>query len=187
MKLHSLIVDDFLDDFAGWRAWADTLDYVSIENPADSVSYPGIFKEMPTWGLTKRLSAVMRAEVRLKALFMRLSLKGVPVPHQAHNDAVMGDYSLMIYMNRREHCSGGTELVRHAEGMDGVPRNAIELNTWQNDTNRSEMWTAYSQCEMRPNRAFIFDASLMHRAIPIGGFGTDATNGRLVMTAFFNL
>jgi hypothetical protein len=118
---------------------------------------------------------------------MRLSLADVPVPHQAHTDTVMGDFSMMLYMNRAEHCQGGTSLVRHVTGMDTDPIDEESQKVWLRDTNIPEMWTPYTRCEMRTNRAFIFRANLMHRAEPLGGFGTDATNGRLVMTAFFNL
>lgn len=184
---HSIIIDDFLDDFAGWRAWADSLTYESIINPVDQVAYPGIFKDMPTWGIEQRLSAVMRTPISLMSLFMRLSLEGIQVPHQAHTDTVMGEFSLMLYMNRPEDCRGGTSLVRHITGMDTDPKDEEGQKLWQLDTSKPEMWTPYTLCEMKPNRAFIFRANLMHRAEPLGGFGTNASNGRLVMTAFFNL
>lgn len=176
---HSIIIDDFLPDFDDWRAWADKQRYAPVVNPADGVEYPGICKEVPTFGTRMRLEAIMQHPVKINAAFMRLSLAGVQVPHQAHHDALMGQYSLMLYLNRAEHCQGGTSLVRHVSGDD--------LAHWERDTNRPEMWSVYSLCEMRPNRAFIFRADLMHRAEPVGAFGTDPTNGRLVYTAFFDI
>lgn len=178
MSLHSLIVDDWLYDFDGWRAWADGLTYASETNPVDNVAYPGIFREVPRWGTQQRLAAFF-GPVVIHALFLRLSLKGVPVPHQAHHDGAMGEYSLMLYLNRPEHCAGGTSLIRH---VDGEP----DEWTWQRDTNTPEKWQVMSLCEMRANRAFIFRSNLWHRAEPIGGFGSDARDGRLVMTAFFS-
>ncbi len=177
--LHSMIIDEFLSDFAGWRAWADTCQFTDQVNPADGVTYPAIFKDVPTYGTIQRLSAIMGRQISLNALFMRLSVLGCPCPHQAHHDAVMGDFSLMLYMSRAEHCRGGTALLEHVGGQ-------IDADTWHRDTNVVEKWRVLSLCEMQPNRAFIFRSQLWHRAEPVNGFGTDAINGRLVMTAFFS-
>lgn len=178
--LHSVILDDFLPDFAGWRAWADGLKFAPERNPVDGVEYPGICTAVPTHGTRVRLSAIMGRPVQLHALFLRLSLEGVHVPHQAHHDADMGDFSLMLYLNRPEHCRGGTSLLEHVSGVDP------DVDTWKRDTNRPEQWRVVSLCQMVPNRAFVFRSRLWHRAEPIGGFGTDSANGRLVLTGFFS-
>lgn len=177
--LHSVIYDDFLPNFSEWRSWADTLKFPPVVNEVDGVTYPGICTAVPTFGMRKLLAAVMGREVQLNALFLRLSLAGVSVPHQAHHDAVMGDFSLMLYMNRAEHCRGGTSLIEH---VDGEP----DVATWERDTNVPEKWRVISLAQMRPNRAFIFRSNLWHRAEPLGGFGADATDGRLVLTAFYS-
>jgi hypothetical protein len=184
---HSIVIDDFLPDFAGWRARADSLKYEDETNPADGVSYPGIYRKVPTWGMRERLSMVMDSGIRINAMFLRLSLEGVPVPHYAHTDKVMGQFSCMVYLNRPEHCRGGTALIRHCNGMDSHPKTQEEVEIWKRDTNRPDKWNVYSTCEMKANRAFIFRADLFHAALPFGGFGTDARNGRLVATAFFDL
>lgn len=176
---HSIVIDDFLPDFAGWRNWADTLDYAGETNPVDGVTYPGIYSKVPTWGTKQRLDMIMGAPVAINMSFLRLSLQGTPVPHWAHNDASMGQYSLMVYMNRPEHCDGGTALVRHLQSE------SVEIA--QADSNDPTKWQIYGACEMKANRAFIFRSDLMHAAMPVGGFGDNAQNGRLVLTAFFNL
>lgn len=176
---HSMIIDGFLPDFDDFRAWADTQLYAPVVNPADGVEYPGICANVPTWGTRQRLESIFGQPVKINTAFMRLSLEGVQAPHQAHNDALMGQYSLMLYLNRAEHCQGGTSLVRHASGDD--------MAHWETDHSKPEMWRVYSMCEMRPNRAFIFRAELFHRAEPVNGFGRDATDGRLVYTCFFDL
>lgn len=191
MKPHSLIIDDFLTTFDELRAYADEAVYQDIENPVDGVSYPGICAYVPRPCQTEivgNLSAVMGAEVIPHRIFMRLSKADVPVPHQAHTDATMGQFSLMLYMNRAEHCKGGTSLVRHKQtGMCRNPRNEQELSYWKRDCNSPDEWDILNLCRMQPNRAFIFDATLFHRAEPIGGFGDDAKNGRLVLTCFFSI
>lgn len=178
--LHSVILDDFMPGFAGWRAWADGLEYRDEVNPADGVTYPGIYRDVPTFGTRCRLSQVMGRPIELHALFLRLSLEGVTVPHQAHHDALMGDFSMMVYMNRAKDCRGGTALLEHVSGQDP------DVATWLRDTNRPHMWKERALVQMVPNRAFIFRSSLWHRAEPVGGFGADAADGRLVLTGFFS-
>lgn len=193
MQLHSMVVDNFLGDFESVRNWADGAQYKDVANPIDGVVYPGICTDIPEAlrnEIHYRLQAVLSGRVDIKTIFARLSLAGVDVPHQAHNDAVMGQFSFMLYLNRPEHCQGGTELVVCAGGDSGMeygPANETEREEWERWTNWPEMWNQVSMCPMKSNRAFIFDARLMHRALPIGGFGKDAKDGRLVITAFFDL
>lgn len=176
---HSMIIDEFLPDFDDFRAWADVQSYGPVINPADGVEYPGICKSVPVFGTRVRLQAIMGQPVNIRTAFMRLSLEGSRAPHQAHNDALMGQYSLMLYLNRAEHCRGGTSLVRHVSGDD--------ISYWHTDHSDPDKWQVYSMAEMQPNRAFIFRAELFHRAEPIGGFGNDPANGRLVFTCFFDV
>jgi hypothetical protein len=118
---------------------------------------------------------------------MRLSPDGVHVPHPVHTDISMGKYSLMLYLNRAEHCRGGTSILKHIEsGMVRTPRTEEEFALWQRDMRNPEAWSYVDAAEMAPNRAFIFDADMYHRAEPEGGFGKDATDGRLVLTMFFD-
>lgn len=188
MKLHHLIVDDFLDDFSFWREWADTQTFKDEVNPVDGVTYPGICKAVPAWGIQQRLNGIMGAPVTINSIFARLSLAGGSPPHWAHNDASMGQYSLMLYLNRPEHCAGGTALVKHCLfGFCEGPRDEEELEACKQDTNDQDAWEKTMLCEMKPNRAFIFRSELMHAAMPIGGFGKDATDGRLVLTSFFSV
>lgn len=174
------IIDDFLsaDVFNMLRKHCDTLSYAGVTNPVDGVLYPGISVDIP--------QAVRLYFGQPKFLFMRLSLAGVPVPHQAHTDTLMGELSMMFYLNRQEHCQGGTSLVRHkATGMVSDPQTPEEEVIWKRDTNKPAAWEIYEMAEMQPNRVVVFPAKLMHRAEPLGGFGNNAKNGRLVMTAFY--
>lgn len=194
MQLHSMVVDDFLGDFDGVRGWVDNYaQFPNVVNPVDGVTYPGICSEIPDAlrdEVHKNLCLILATnQVTIRSIFARLSVAGVNVPHQAHNDASMGMFSLMLYLNRPEHCDGGTELVRYYEDgiMEYGPQDEGELYVWGYSANWASDWERLSMCPMRSNRAFIFDARLMHRAQPIGGFGKDATDGRLVLTAFFDL
>lgn len=174
------IIDDFLpaDVFDMLRRHCDTLNYQGVVNPVDKIVYPDISVDIP--------AKVREFLGRPKTAFMRLSLAGVKAPHQAHTDTLMGTQSMMLYLTRARHCQGGTSLVQHIEtGMRSDPRTLEEEAIWQRDTNNPHAWMVYDIAIMAPNRAVFFDANLMHRAEPVGGFGSNPLNGRLVLTAFY--
>lgn len=189
MKLYSLVVDDFLSDFNAAREWADTATFKDVENPADGVRYPLIASELPV-SLKKEIEfnllLLMGAPVQMAATFMRLSPAGVYVPHQVHTDKLMGEWSMMLYMNRPEHCNGGTSVLKHINGMDQHPATEDDVQVWNEDMNDAGKWIITDFARMKTNRAFIFRSDLFHRAEPVGGFGRGPRNGRLVCTAFFN-
>lgn len=182
--------ENFLPNFDRVRRLCDTAQFTDMVSPVDGVTYPHINTAIPELcrdSLIASLSEVIGTPVRLNYLFMRLSPEGVRVPHQAHTDATMGRYSAMIYLNYRIHCQGGTSILRHVSGtLDEHPDDCGDGLLWGADCNSPEKWEVLAECPMRPNRAFIFDSRLFHRAEPIGGFGRDPRNARLAMTAFFS-
>ena len=185
MNLHSLIIDDFLDDFARWRAWFDTAKFSDVVSEVDGVTYPNICSELPQElhaEIVTKLALVANL-TKVNLLFARLSPAGVRPPHWAHNDASMGRWSMMLYMNSVEHFADemeyhGTALLRHVKGEP-------DAETWRQDTNLAYRWRHTLHCPMVSNRAFVFPAAQWHAALPIGGFGSTPTDGRLVVTAFF--
>ena len=182
------IIDNFLDDFESFREYCDSLDYDGFTNPVDDVFYEGVNINIPE-NIKAEIEAKLGANkaITINAIFLRLSTTDMHAPHQAHTDAVMGSKSLMLYMNRLEDCEGGTSLVMHKRtGLNYQPVNDKQLKVWGDDMNTPDAWQIYRICNMIPNRAFLFDANLMHRAEPIGGFGNNAKNGRLVLTAFYD-
>jgi hypothetical protein len=187
----SATVDSFLppEIFGAARVWADAAPYRDVTNPVDRVSYPDICTELPDWlreAVTARLTELEGRPVNVHFMFTRLSLAGSPCPHQAHTDSTMGARSAMLYLTRSNDCRGGTALVRHVTGFDRDPLGAGDHVIWARDTNRPEQWEITELCEMRANRAFLFDSRRMHRAEPVGGFGTTSQNGRLVLTTFYS-
>jgi hypothetical protein len=188
-----LIFDDFLQDFAAAREFGDVASFETVTSPVDNVRYPYICKDVPqeiASDVSRQLWRVMGSVPIIKFLFLRASPAGVPVPHEAHNDISMGQYSLMLYMNRRQDCQGGTSILFHRDlGIESGSqvRTEEELAVLRKDANDQSKWRQLFLCQMRPNRAFIFNADLFHRAEPIGGFGMDNADQRLVLTAFFDL
>lgn len=181
MSLSIQIVDDFLEDFDQWRAWFDDADYRDVTSAVDSVTYPGICTPLPN-----ELQAEINTRLRSLAglcvmnhLFARISPAQSRPPHWAHHDGSMGAMSMMLYMNRSEHCCGGTALLEHVHAEPSA-------ETWQRDTNDSTRWRRTSTCPMASNRAFIFPARMWHAALPAAGFGSTTSDSRLVITAFFS-
>lgn len=188
----SLTIDGFIPHWNELRDYADRAHYADTVNPTDGVVYPGICAEIPIsakQAILNALSAVYGRTVTPNLMFMRLSPKGVKAPHQAHTDSTMGQYSMMLYMNRLEHSKGGTSLIQHkATGMqDDSNLSPLGERVWLRDTNDYGAWSITKLAHMQPNRAFIFPAKMFHRAEPVEGFGNNPKNARLVLTVFFNL
>lgn len=184
------IVDNVLDDFDEFRLFCDKLEFSDRVNPVDGVSYPhiAIVPSSVKEEIKEKLSAYLGVSVNFNAVFIRLSPKGVDCPHQAHTDTCMGQYSFMLYLNRRNDCEGGTSLVIHKKtGLYSHPINDKQLKIWENDCNNTDAWQILTMCSMVPNRGFIFDSTLMHRAEPVGGFGESAKDARMVLTVFFDV
>lgn len=190
MQIAAVIIDDFFEDFSDVRARLDNARYADMQSPVDGVVYPNICVEIPpaiAAECKQRLEEALGLKIRKKWLFVRLSPAGVDVPHQAHTDSCMGQFSMMLYLNRPEHCAGGTSLLRHkANGTESDPTTPSELEDWKRDMNTPDAWEPTLLCGMKANRAFVFPAERYHRAEPIGGFGSDARDARVVMTMFFD-
>ena len=186
-----IIIDGFLDDFDSVRDYVEKLDYTGAVNPDDGVTYPDISLDIPPRLMGEVIHGIREATGKRTSnvkIFLRLSTFGVDAPHQAHTDTIMGSSALMLYLNKADDCQGGTAFVKHkATGLDSNPVNETEEIVWRTDVNNYDAWEQTSICEMKENRALIFDANTMHRAEPVGGFGSDANDGRLVLTAFFDL
>lgn len=172
-----LVIDDFFEDFDAFREYLDTLNYEGETNPADGVFYPGVTTAIPRYfGLQVELKVG-----KPKYLFLRLSPEGQETPHQAHHDSVMAKYTMVVYLNRKEDCQGGTSVVSHTEHGDDVPE-----EVWRQDTNNPDKWTVKEMYDMEPNRAVFYPSETWHRSEPVGGFGNVPKNARLVMVGFFD-
>lgn len=186
-----IVVDDFLEDFESFREHCDSLDYAGAINPADGVLYPGISLDIPAEvrrEVVQQIERQLGVKIIARLMFLRLSPEGTPAPHQAHTDTRHSRYGLMLYLNRMEDCIGGTSFVRHkATGMVSDPINEKQLEAWTRDHSRPLAWDVVDMCQMFPNRGCIFTADRMHRSEPVGGFGNDSTDGRLVLVCFFDL
>lgn len=184
------IEEDFLEDYDSFRSHCDSIQYNGATSPVDGVFYPGVSDDIPS-GISSfckaKISTLIERDITLNFLFLRLSVEGVHVPHECHEDSSMGQYSFMLYMNRVDDCIGGTSFVIHkATGISSKPLNEKQISAWSKDYNNFDAWSITAMIDMIPNRALIFKASDMHRALPVGGFGDSSSDGRLVLTGFFD-
>lgn len=184
-----MIVDNFLTSYGVLHDHARAeADYSGVRNPADGIVYPDVTVDIPQQCLDEiqvRLDEVMGWTVKINTIFMRLTSRQTSgAPHQAHTDSIMGDFTLLLYLNDGP---GGTSFVRHIEtGMDSDPTTFEESEAWLRDTNVPDAWEITEMVTMKANRANIIPATLMHRKEPPGeGFGDGPSNGRIVLTAFF--
>lgn len=182
-----MIVDGFLKTFRKLKLAATHSQYHGVVNPVDGAHYPDITGDIPLECLDEvqaRLDEVMGRPVEIKTIFLRLtSVNTSGAPHQAHNDLVMGDFTLLLYLNDGP---GGTSFLKHREtGMEGQPETLEQYEAWLRDTNVPDAWEITEMVHMKENRANIIEAERIHRAEPVGGFGEDASDGRIVLTAFF--
>ena len=189
MDTNLVHIDNFISDYASFRNYCDGLDYEGIENPIDGIFYPGVTLNIPApikEEVKHKIEETVGRAITVNFMFMRLSTKGTKAPHQAHTDSTMGEKSLMLYLNREKDCAGGTSFVEHWTGMDTDPATEKELNIWLSDHSKPDKWAIRKMFKMKENAGCIFNAPMMHRAEPIGGFGDSPEDGRLVLTAFFN-
>lgn len=190
-EVMKIIIDDFLDDFESFRGYCDSLTYGGEVNPKDGVFYPGVSLAIPDKiqsEIVEKLERGTGLKITHDTMFLRLSTKYTYAPHQAHTDAIHGDYGFMLYLNRLEDCIGGTSFVRHKEtGLSAHPINEKQVKVWEKDHSNPDAWSIYDMCDMKQNRACVFDATLMHRSEPVGGFGDTAKDGRLVLVCFFSV
>lgn len=179
------------EDFEKLNEYARGLDYSGIVNPEDLVEYPNVSAEVPEWvkaHVEDRIFEMSKRRLRVKWAFFRLSDDGTPVaPHQAHTDTVMGQFTFLLYMqDAPEGVKAGTSLVKHKTvgGLHQDPWTSAEHEVWQKDHSDPEKWVIWKFFEMERNKGVLYESKLMHRAEPVGGFGSGIEDGRLVLTCF---
>lgn len=181
-----LVIDNFLASFDELKEHSLACNFGDIVNPADGVVYPHINLDIPRRVIneTKEKLAQIFGAVHVNYAFLRMSPKGVFAPQAVHTDCSMGKYSLMLYLNNAD---GGTAMMAHkASGISQAPAEEFFLEVTTPDKNNIDAWEVIGISEMKENRAAIFAAKRYHCAMPVGGFGENQSDARIVMTVFFD-
>lgn len=184
-------IPDFSDKFEQWDWHARGLDYSGEVNPVDGVEYPDVSSDVPDEikeYVVQKLLETTGLRLKINTIFWRLTTEETPTaPHQAHTDSSMGRFTFILYMQDGPE-GAGTALVKHKTtgGLDQDPWTNAEFDVWKRDMNDYDAWVIKKLFPMEANKAVLYHSKLMHRAEPVGGFGKDVTDGRLVLTAFLD-
>jgi len=189
MKPVLLMADDFFPDPQSARERIVEGIFGDFTSPWDGVVYPGINRDIPesiTDWLKMRLGLIVNGPIEPKAIFARVTTKNTgPAPHQIHCDTIMGMYSAHVYISTYWPEASGTSFwTHHSEGPKHTP--ATDLTRVLEDMNDVSRWTQTMVCQGKFNRLLVHDASFWHCAEPVGGWGENAEDGRVVLTCFFN-
>jgi len=192
-----IVASDCLPDqlFRSLQHFAHNSVFKDVESPHDGVTYPDLCVDIPQWihiAIRAEIANAMGIDYRdvnIHLQFMRLTTEATPkAPHGAHNDAIHGSHSAFFYINEKpDEVMAGTSLLSHKiTGMTHQPRTVEEWDLWMRDTNDYDKWKIDEMSFWEPNRMAIYDADRMHRAEPPGGWGSNETDGRLVLITFFS-
>lgn len=192
-----MIIDDMLPQhlYDTLRKLCREKQYEGVVNPIDGVTYPGINTIVPVW-LTSYwrravadTMAIEPEQITIQAQFFRLTTSTTPsAPHQAHNDISHAQYSSFYYINDKpEDVMAGTSILSHKDlGMEKGPIGFDEVRIAMEDSNDYDAWKIEKMFFWEANRCVYYPSELMHRAEPPGGWGNDASDGRLVLITFFS-
>lgn len=190
--MFTMVVDNFLSESVldELISYIEKASFGWLKNEVDGVQYPLICDKIPENIYSHIINAINK-KVGFKParpfMFMRMSPKGVPVSNIAHTDNSMGRFSLMLYLNKDKDAKGGTALLEHIEtGAKRITDDLELLEKVKRDSNNIEAWKVHKLFDMKKNRAAIFDSHYFHRAEPLGGFGENKENSRVVLTVFFS-
>lgn len=184
MKPYALIIDDFLPDFDRLREFADQVKLADKVNPLNGLTYPDVHEIQYDIGLKPLIESVFGSLIEFRSIVLRFSFHDAGKPYHVHSDSFMeGEYTMIVYLNRPEHCQGGTVLCRHESGTEtfkGLPSEIAD--TWDDSK-----WSTVMQSPMKTNRALFFPSEYYHYSSPVNGFGSNQYDGRAVLVAFFRL
>lgn len=191
MSYFKVVFHNFFDDFESVREFADKAKFKDTKSHYDNAVYPNICDEIPDHikkEMLNKIQGFFGVKPKNEKIFMRLSLPGDKPPHAAHNDSIMGQYTFMLYLNRPEHCKGGTSFVKHQDlDMRFGVKTQEGVKVWERDTNKREKWQILDSIAMETNKALLFNSNLMHWAESPYAFGQSQLDGRLMLIGFFDL
>lgn len=166
-------------------------EFEDLKGP-DGVVYPDVCQHVPGFMVNKiggMLAELFRSEMVCNLAFFRRSMEGVKAPNLVHSDLEMGAVSVMYYLTPDDLSPDtyGTAFMTHKQtGMFRHPANDVELAALHADQNDLTKWERAGFVAGVANRMAVFDAGMLHLAEPVGGFGKNKDDARVVMTAFFS-
>jgi hypothetical protein len=192
------VYDNFLPEECLFRRLDLYGEFNSVVNDADGVLYEGIalnIDPMTFLAISRSLPYLVGhlspdgtpKEIEINYMFARVMTRQTP-PSEIHTDHVMGEYSLHVYMDRRQVDRSGTQFWRHQEFGDQFPNHVKtdERSHFYKSCARPSAWVRTHFVPAKFNRALLHDSKLWHSAEPSEGFGHNEHTGRIVLTTFFS-
>lgn len=190
MKPLIAVIDDFLYNPEVSFSALTACKFGDYKSEFDGIVYPGICTDMPVPLVAefhKKLGLICGQDIKPTATFARLTTPELPsAPHKVHSDKDMGDYAAHVYLSKVWPIGAGTSFLTHKEHASDVPLDGHgpQYNSEANDLSK---WNKVMTVQGMFNRVLVHNGWLWHCAEPIGGWGTNEVDGRLVMTCFFKL
>ncbi len=183
-----MIVDDFFKDPRQVRTLLDMSEMSDIKF-SDGVTYPNIVilpNEIEN-EIRENVISLMGPHFKKVLSFGRYSFENTKPPHWAHSDFNIAQFLLLIYLTPGTQAEEfGTCTLEHiATGMETHPKTEAEKEILLSEANKFDAWQIKDICRAKFNRAYFLNASLIHAAI--GEHGKDRSDGRLVISVFFDL
>lgn len=189
MTNHSMIVDDFFKDPRKVRSTLDQIEMKDYQFDMDGVTYPNIIR-LPKAienEIHENLISLFGPSFREVLSFGRYSFETTKPPHWAHSDRNIAQFLALIYLTPGlEAEQFGTATLTHVKtGLSKHPANEKERKILLSEANDFDAWDINHRCSAIFNRCFILNADLIHAAL--GEYGKDQTDGRLVISIFFDM
>lgn len=110
----------------------------------------------------------------------RKSPAGQREPHYIHHDAMMGDWTAILYLNPEPHHGDGTVFWKHRSGALGTNHPDSD---WSHTMGDTSLFTERFRVKAQFNRAVIFPSKWFHSRALFENYGT-GDDARLIQVAF---
>lgn len=182
------VCPNFFRDFHAVRNAILAGTFKDEHNPMDGTVYPAINKDIcphVAAELTQGLEFLLGRKVHVEHLFARAMFDGMLAANKIHSDLVMGTrYASQVYLSEHWPHASGTSFWQHKKhGM----LHAVQSPAPDIDCNDLQQFQRVVTVQAQPNLLLAHRGDVWHLAEPIGGWGTQPSNARLVLTCFFNL
>jgi hypothetical protein len=188
------VIDGFLPAGVAAAARREALDLDFSDKVYKGERYPKVAFLPHEWTviLAGQLELAVRARVRVRLSFVRVSGAGDDTPQWIHADDGEAAYAAVFYLSE-PHGEGeeGTAFWRHREyGADEI-NPAGESAAWVERLNRDghddEAWERVGFAAQRFNRLLWYPTRLFHSRFPKESPGDSFASSRMIWAAFFDV
>jgi GNAT superfamily N-acetyltransferase len=171
-----VVIDDVLDDPHGYRQAALAGRFGDVPIGADL--FRGIQLAPPT--VTEWLQA-RTPTVQVSVSFFRQSPDGQADPHYVHSDAMMGQWTGILYLTPDPPAGDGTAFYEHLDGSRQA--SLADLPRYVADLDDDRCWGRWWTVAARFNRLLLFPATYFHARALRDNYGT-GDDARLIQVLF---